>query len=382
MSEWVDEREWIAYQWAYVLNCLGGEAEVERIAREVRSFQRPREVESASELLQLLMLWSVAGCSLRETALIAEEAGLASISNVGLLKRFVRCGPLVDALLGRLLLAGERWAAPGHRVRLIDATTIRGPGSRGTDYRVHVGFDLTSSTIDQLEITDAKGGETFRRFSFAAGEIVIGDRGYAHRAGIQAIRDAEAFFIVRLPYQSVPLEQADGSKVDVLELVRSTPEATPGERCVWVPTDDGTRVACRLITIRKTEVAAARARRTMTAEAKKKGRQPSLGALELAGHVCLLTNLPTSFPAEQGLSLYRLRWQIEMKFKTVKGIIDLGAVPTKTPELAKTYIGTKLIATLVIDALTHHYESFFPWGYPLLEQRPTPESLAPNEVSV
>lgn len=382
MSEWVDEREWIAYQWPYVLNCLGGEAEVERIAREVGSFQRPREVESASELLQLLMLWSVAGCSLRETALIAEQAGLASISNVGLLKRFAHCGPLVDALLGRLLLSRERRDTPGYRVRLVDATTIRGPGSKGTDYRVHVGLDLTSSTVDHLEITDAKGGETFRRFSYVAGEIVIGDRGYAHRAGIQAINDADAFFIVRLPYQSVPLEHADRSKVDVLELVRSTPEATPGEHRVWVPTDDGTRVACRLITIRKTEVAAARTRRTMTAEAKKKSRQPSLGALELAGHVCLLSNLPASFPAEQVLSLYRLRWQIEMKFKTVKGIIDLGAVPTKTPELAKTYIGTKLIATLVIDAMTHQYESFFPWGYPLVEHEPTSEPLAPDEVPV
>jgi hypothetical protein len=382
MSEWVDEREWIAYQWPYVLNCLGGEAEVERIAREVGSFQRPREVESASELLQLLMLWSVAGCSLRETALIAEEAGLASISNVGLLKRFAHCGPLVDALLGRLLLGGERWTAPGHRVRLIDATTIRGPGSRGTDYRVHVGFDLTSSMIDQLEITDAKGGETFRRFSFAASEIVIGDRGYAHRAGIQAISEANAFFIVRLPYQSVPLEHADGSRVDVLDLVRSTPEAAPGEHRVWVMAEDGTRVACRLVTVRKTEVAAERARRTMTAEAKKKGRQPSHGALELAGYVCLLTNLPASFSAEQVLALYRLRWQIEMKFKTVKGIIDLGAVPVKTHELAKTYIGTKLIAALVIHALTHQYESFFPWGYPLIERWPAPEPMAPDEVSV
>lgn len=382
MSEWVDGREWVAYQWEYLLSCLGGAAEVERIAREVGSFQRPREVESASELLQLLMLWSVAGCSLRETALIAEEAGLASISNVGLLKRFARCGPLVDALLGRLLLACEKPLAPGYRIRLIDATTIRGPGSKGTDYRVHVGFDLMRSTVDHLEITDAKGGETFRRFVFAPREIVIGDRGYAHRAGLQAIIDANAFFIVRLPYQSVPLEHLDGSRVEVLDMVRSTPEAAPGEHDVWVTAEDGTRFACRLVTIRKTEVAAERTRRTMTAEAKKKGRQPSLGALEMAGYVCLLTNLPASFSAAQVLSLYRLRWQIEMKFKTVKGVMDLGAVPARTPELAKTYIGTKLIATLVIDALTHKYESFSPWGYPLVEHEPTPEPLASDQVPV
>jgi hypothetical protein len=366
MDAWVDEREWVAYQWPYLLTLLGGAEEVDRVAREVRSFRRPREVRSASELLQLLMLWSVVGCSLRETAVIAEEAGLATISNVGLLKRFRQCQPLINALLGRLLIGQYGSIPSAYRMRLIDATTARAPGSKGTNYRIHLGIDLSTSAVDHVEITDYKSGETFERFAFSPNEIVIGDRGYAHRGGLKKIADGGAYFIVRLPYQAISFESEDRTAFDVLGTLRRAPEALAVDHEVWVAAPDAPRLRCRLIAIRKTEVATESARRKMIAEARKKGRQPSVGALEMAGFVCLLTNLPPSFVSAQVLSLYRLRWQIEMKFKTIKGVVDVGAVPVKTPELALTYLGAKLMACVMIDSLANQYESFSPWGYPMV----------------
>jgi hypothetical protein len=366
MDAGVDEREWIAYQWPYVLTLLGGAEELERIGREVGAFQRSREVKSTADLLQLLMLWSVAGCSLRQTAMIAEEAGIATISNVGLLKRFQQCLPLINALLGRLLI-GKAASIPGrYRVRLIDATTASAPGSKGTDYRIHLGLDLSNSSIDAVEVTDFKGGETFDRFVFAPDEIVIADRGYAHRSGLKKIADAGGHFIVRQPYNNIPLENESGSAFDTLTALRGAPEAKAVEHSVWITPAGGERLRCRLVAIRKTEVATQDARGKMIVEARKKGRQPSLGALEMAGFVCVLTNLPASFSATEILAMYVLRWQIEMKFKTLKGTIDLGHVPTKSRELALTYLSTKLIACVLIDSLSNQYESFSPWGYNLL----------------
>jgi hypothetical protein len=368
-APWVGDSEWVAYQFDYVLTLLGGRDEVERLGREVGSFERARAVGSVSDLLQLLMIWSVVGCSLRQTAAVAEEAGLATISNVGLLNRFKQCQPLVKALLGRLLLGRSNGVVSRHRVRLIDATTASAPGSKGTDYRIHLGLDLSTTSIDHVEITDAKGGETFERFSFVQNEIVIADRGYAHRGGLKKISDAGAHFIVRLPYNAVPMECEDGSAFGLLEALRGAPEATPVEQAVWITAPDGTRLPCRVVAIRKTEAATQQSRHKMIAEARKKGRQPSVGALEMAGFVVVLTNLPVSFSSAEVLRLYLLRWQIEMKFKTIKGTIQLGSVPVKTRELAMTYLTTKLIACLLIDSLTNQYESFSPWGYPLLPAR-------------
>jgi hypothetical protein len=271
MDARVDESEWIAYQWPYVMTLLGGAEELERVGRDVGAFQRSREVKSAADLLQLLMLWSVAGCSLRQTAIIAEEAGLATISNVGLLKRFQRCLPFVNALLGRLLVGKAASIPDKYRVRLIDATTASAPGSKGTDYRIHLGLDLSTSAIDAVEVTDFKGGETFDRFVFAPNEIVIADRGYAHRSGLKKIAEAGGHFIVRQPYNSIPLENESGSAFDTLTALRGAPEAKAVEHPVWITPAGGQRLRCRLVAIRKTEAATQDARGKMIAEARKKG---------------------------------------------------------------------------------------------------------------
>ena len=63
--------------------------------------------------------------------------------------------------------------------------------------------------------------------------------------------------------------------------------------------------------------------------------------------------------------LYRPRWQIELKFKTLKSVVHLGNPPTRSGELLNVYLMAKLIAALLIEEFVHRAESFSPWGYPL-----------------
>ena len=53
----VDEREWIQFQWPYLLAFLGGEQRVTELAYATGAFVRRREIESPSEMLQLLFTW-------------------------------------------------------------------------------------------------------------------------------------------------------------------------------------------------------------------------------------------------------------------------------------------------------------------------------------
>src|SRR5258708_34058387 len=62
----------------------------DRQAKETGAMGRQRGITSAETLLRLFLLHIARGYSLRETSVRAEEAGLAAISNVGLLKRLRR----------------------------------------------------------------------------------------------------------------------------------------------------------------------------------------------------------------------------------------------------------------------------------------------------
>ncbi len=379
MDATVSESEWVAYQFPYLLTLLGGDEEVARIARATGAFTRPRDVKRVRDLLQLLMLWAVADCSLRETAALAAESGLADVSNVALLKRFDKCRAFVGELLGRALARQCFDETLSFHVRLIDATGVSIPGSHGTDHRVHLSMQLPGGRIDEVEITDARGGETLERFHFAPNDLAIIDRGYAHRPGLQSVVDKGGYFIVRMPFQNIPLLTETGEKLDILATLRCLGEAVPGETAVHVQLPNGTRLPCRLIAMRKTETATEDARKKMLADAKRKGRTVTVGALEMAAFLCVLTNLPATISAVRVLELYALRWQVEMKFKTLKSLIRLADVRSKDHDRVQIYIAMKLLAAVLIDQLSEQYESISPWGYPLTAA--AAEQLAPHQVS-
>ena len=67
------------------------------------------------------------------------------------------------------------------------------------------------------------------------------------------------------------------------------------------------------------------------------------------------------------LELYRFRWQIELAFKRMKGLLELGSLPAKDPDLARTIVRSKLLAALLLEDFTRSFLAISPWGYPLRE---------------
>jgi hypothetical protein len=366
MTERVDVREWVEFQWPYLMAFVGGAARVNVLAEETGAFTRARKIESPEVLLRLILMWAVAERSLMDTAAIAAEAGLADVSDVALVKRFAKAGDWLAALASDLLVEAQPPLPEGVRVRVLDATGITRAGRHGTDRRLHLGMDLSSNRIDSIELTNVKGTESLERFFVRAGEILIGDRGYGSRAGMSYVAQHGAFFVVRFAWPAVPLESADGQSFSLLDALRSLPEAGVGEFAVRFAGPDGKRVEARLVAIRKSEPAAARARQKALRERTKKGRVAvDIRTLELAGYFFVLTNLPPNVSAESVLQLYRLRWQIEIKFKTLKSLLHLDNVPARNDESLRVYVLAKLLVALLIDSLLDEADSFSPWGYPI-----------------
>src|SRR5687768_7829943 len=178
MKERVDEREWIEFQWPYLMTFLGGTKRVEALARETGAFTRARKIESPEDLLRLILMWAVGERSLIDTAAIAAEAGLADVSDVALIKRFAKAADWIGTLVNGLLVDTRENLPQQIRVRILDATSVTRPGKSGADCRLHIGLDLGSNRIDSIELTDAKGAESLERFATCSGEILIADRAY------------------------------------------------------------------------------------------------------------------------------------------------------------------------------------------------------------
>jgi hypothetical protein len=368
----MDSEQSLEYQWSYIMSMLPSEDVLERTARDLGALVRKRSVSKASDLLRLALVYGACSYSLRQTAAWAEMAGVASLSDVALLKRLRNADRWLGALLGLKLAeraAFQSSCALPFRLRLIDATMVSVPGSKGSDWRIHLGFDLATLAIDHIELTDHTGGETLKRTEWREGDVVVGDRGYAHRTGIAAVARSGADLVVRHNWSSVPLEQRDGGAFDLLSYVRSIPDACAAERSLQLKPslkDDLPTVPIRLVVARKSEAAAEQARQQVLKERARKSRNVDPRTLEYAGYFMVLTTLPaSSISAEDVLELYRFRWQIELAFKRMKSLMDLGHVPAKDPPLARCYIQAKLLAALLLDDLTQRYLAFSPWGFRL-----------------
>ena len=366
----MEPKESLEHEWPYLLSFLPDEPFLEASAKSWGAIRRRRAVDSASTLLRLALVYGFCGYSLRQTAAWAEAAEVASLSDVALLKRLRGTSDWLGHLLGiKLAERVPPVAAEQTRLRLVDATTISAPGSKGIDWRVHLDFDLGALAISEIQLTQVSGGESLLRYEFEPGEMVVADRGYAHRSGLAHVLDGGAQFVVRLNSSTVPLQKPGGGDFDLLDAVRGLPEAAAEAFDLEIKPDGREGIPAlpvRLVALRKSEEAAEKARTEALKEAARKGKGIQPQTLELAGYILVLTSVSAGdLTAEQVLEIYRFRWQIELVFKRLKSLLHLEELPAKDPDLARTFLYSKLLAAILLEELTHSYLSFSPWGYRL-----------------
>jgi hypothetical protein len=340
------------------------------LARSTGALQRARQVSSADVLLRLAFLYAASGLSLQQAAARSSTSGLARISAVGLMKRMRNAEAWLQALVAAVFRESACRAplggvAAGRRLRIVDATHVKVAGSNGTDWRLHYVLSLPSLTCDFAEVTDAKGGETYKRVPVQPGDVILGDRGYCHRKGVAYVIDDGGDALVRLNANSFPLLNADGGRFELLTALRSLKgPGTKGWK-VWFEAN-GRRYAARLCAVRKSAIAARRSRDRLQKLARKKGKTVSPATLEFAEYVFVLaTPGLDDLTPEQVLELYRARWQVELSFKRLKSLFDMGSAPNRDPNAVRSWIYAKLLAVLLIERLGEASRLFFPWGFPM-----------------
>jgi hypothetical protein len=318
-------------------------------------------------LLQLILMHTATGLSLRQTVVRAREQSMADISDVALLKRLRASEPWLRSLTAQMTDLDD----PGI-LRVVDATTVEEQGGAGTDWRVHYTLRLPDLSCDFFELTDEHGGETYRRIPVERGDLLLADRGYSNAAGVTAVSTAGGDVLVRWNSFSFPLQTAEGKAFDALKELSQLPKRGAREWAVSFM-HKGQRYTGRLCAIRKNAVATARAREKMRRQARKKQKQVNDEALKLAEFVLVFTTVSQKdLTTRQVLELYRVRWQIELRFKHLKSLLGLGCLPKYDAASCRAWIQAKLLCALLIERLMRQAKFFFPWGY----QLPATEPLA------
>jgi Transposase DDE domain len=288
--------------------------------------------------------------SLKTTAAIAAAAGLVNMSAVALHLWMRRFAPFLTALLAELTntardFAAARWAA--YEMMIVDASIVSRPGSKGTTMRVHYALRLTDLKIVQVDVTDEKGGETFKRFvpTVKRGQLWIADRGYANPPGVAAIIKKGADVLVRHNRGSLPLYDIYGSLLDVREKLSRLRLGVPREWAACVHPQGQAPIRGRMCAVRlppdKTEEARGRLKREY-------GAALTAESCAMAEFVVLFTTVPRArLMTNQIMELYGLRWQVELSIKRDKSIAGLDRLPNFRDDTIRAWILAKLLLTQV-----------------------------------
>jgi hypothetical protein len=341
--------------------------DLEALARQTKAFQRPRGVRSGTDLMRLALAWGPGGYSMQRVAAWAGETNIATLTEEALIQRLHAAGPFLEELVRQLLAdAGEVPSWHGRVLRSSDSTSLSKPASKGTDWRVHAVYDLGRGGFSHLDVTDGRGGEALDRGNPLAGEIRIGDRGYANAQAWQRFlqaRDEPADFIVRMRWNTIRLVDEAGDLFDLVAWLKDR----PGESDIHeIParaqsSRHETPIKIRLIARRKPPEVIAEEHKRLRQQASRKQTALDPRSLIAAEYLVLATSLPAGeFPAAELLAVYRLRWQIELAFKRLKSLLHIGKLRTKTEAGTRCWLHAHLIVALLSDDLSQEFLESFP----------------------
>lgn len=361
----VGELSSIGQDWDVVIQMLPAQWEAK--ARELGAVRRQlRGFDGVGSLLRVLLIHLADGCSLRETAVRASAGGLAAVSDVALLKRLRGCGAwfewMAREMAGSMALPSTAEVLlPGRRVRLVDGSSVCEPGATGSTWRLHYALDLHTLSCDEVHVSEADIGESLTHFNIQAGDVIMADRGFAKRPGLRHVVQHHGDVVLRASMGNLPLHDRGGRPLDILPRLR--PMAI-GQAADWPAQvqDDMGAIAVRVCAYKKTAAQALASREAILREASKKQRNVQPQTLEAAGYVIVVTTL--SEPSASAImEFYRRRWQIELAFKRLKSLLQLGHLKKIDKDGARAWLQGKLLVACLIEKLILTAERFSPWGY-------------------
>src|SRR5579864_5225925 len=259
----------------------------------------------------------------------------------------------------------------GRTIRIVDGTIVREHGKTGSQCRILYSIRLPSLVCDFFEVTATIGegsGESLNRLPVGPHELILADAGYCSIAGIEYVWQHGADVLIRVNPQSFVAYSGSGRRMSLLPRLRTLSKIGQfGEWRVGLH-GQGSAFAGRLCAVRKSDCAIQQAHRRLQRRASKKQMITRPRTLEFAKYVIVFTTRSSGSTAEV-LESYRMRWQIELVFKRMKSLAQLGHVPKHDDRSSRAWLYGKLLVTLLAQKLIRIGRDISPSGYPFSARR-------------
>jgi len=251
------------------------------------------------------------------------------------------------------------------RIRIKDSTKFMVPSNLEEHYKscggdthsrsnasisVQYEYDLKSGEVTDLSITSGDlndrtdAGKTADNME--AGDLIIRDLGYFSTQVFKNCTEKQAFFLSRLD-SSTNVYDESGNQISFKDIYKSMQESRIVEKEMLVYVGKQTKLSARLILQLVPEEVYAQRIREKTKKSKGQGRGQLTEETKIRCRFTLfITNAEESrLSLKQVFPLYRLRWQIELRFKSWKSVFKINSLQKMKEH---RYITLLLVKLLII----------------------------------
>ena len=325
----------------------------EKECYEKKAIRRKRTIKTPLDLLILLLYYLYDDHSLVDVSQFAILKNIGNISDTALIKKFIQCKDWILWLISKMI-PNEiiHYKKPEelepYRVIAVDASDIIQKGAVKKTWHLHYGVDLFSLTCNQFQLTEQSTGESLKNFEIKEKDLIIADCAYATITGMEYCLENGGDFILRIRNKAFNLYNAEREQVFLTDWLKTL---DGGASCAMFYYRDSQKnyKNVRICALPKTEEEIKKEEKRLKKKESKKQIKISDDTKFSHRYMFVATSLPETFTAEDILSIYRLRWQVEMVFKRYKSILGAGSVPVKTKEATEAWINGKMMLALLIE---------------------------------
>jgi hypothetical protein len=269
---------------------------------------------------------------------------------LGQFSQAVEVSPLLESFARVLVQDSTLLPLPAHLAALFPGGGNQS-SSPTASLKIQWVCDLKNSAVAQLRLSgftrnDQRAAADILE-AVRPGDLVLRDLGYLSVPVLGHVEDQKAFFLSRHLPGTRYYEPASGQLFDLAAQWRRQPSL---DLALLAGAE---RVPVRVVALPVPEEVANRRRQKARAAARHRQRPPpSREYLFLMGWNILLTNVPASlWPPKAVVAVYRLRWRIEIIFKTWKSYLGLPRLNCRTAPLLELSVLTKLLFCALVSQM-------------------------------